>query len=522
MSGRRQTLLVVSLLLLAGAARLLLQVAAMPPYAGLDEVFHVGRVSFVRSEGRDPRADEDSMPAYLQRSLAVRDGALPDFVRAAPTWRERVLDGYRLPPSPPVPEKARRTYLQPNYQSQQASLYYWLAAGVTQLLRIDTPLAELQALRLLSASLALVAVAATAYLGHSVAGAMGIAAAALLFLLPTWQALMVRASNDALAVAALAVGLALSVAGRSRLAVVEGLAWAVALATKLFTWPVLVVLLLLWHRQRAARGRVLVVGALCLAAIAATALDLRSRTGVAVGLAAFHGPEPTAAMAQPIAYGEMLKITIASAIWTSGEHGNALTALAMALYVLPPVLALALLFLRSPTPASPRPALGIAGAAVVAFGLAQLFHASAHIRNAKILGESMPAAGKEGWYWFTLAPLLVALVVAPLTKRGGCGSLSLLVAWCAAWDVLITEGALLRDFAGLTAAATPSLLFRWGPAPILAWDPSSALQGLAVGPGTGWLLGLRLATLVALAAMVPISCRRPTEGRPATDGSPAP
>src|SRR5437588_9672209 len=46
--------LLYALVSLAALARLLLQIAALPPYAGLDEVWHVSRLAFVRAEGRNP------------------------------------------------------------------------------------------------------------------------------------------------------------------------------------------------------------------------------------------------------------------------------------------------------------------------------------------------------------------------------------------------------------------------------------------------------------------------------------
>src|SRR4051794_31496781 len=53
------------LLLVCASARLLLQMAAMPPYAGLDEVYHVPRLAFVRAEHRNPTTSEASVPPYL-------------------------------------------------------------------------------------------------------------------------------------------------------------------------------------------------------------------------------------------------------------------------------------------------------------------------------------------------------------------------------------------------------------------------------------------------------------------------
>ena len=61
------------------ASRLLLQVAAMPPYAGLDEAYHVARLAFEAAEGRSPASAEPSIPPYLKRTLDGDPDALPDF-----------------------------------------------------------------------------------------------------------------------------------------------------------------------------------------------------------------------------------------------------------------------------------------------------------------------------------------------------------------------------------------------------------------------------------------------------------
>lgn len=508
MNTNRRAHLVFSLLAIAAAARILVQVAAMPPYAGLDEIYHVARVAFVQNEGRSPDATELSVPVYIHESLALESGVLPDFVKAAPRWREMVRDGYQLPEQTRIPEGKRTTYLTPNYQAQQASLYYRFAAFVTELFGDGSRISELRSLRLFSAFLALIAVIATGWIGFTLAGLRGVAASCLLFLLPTWHTLMIRASNDAIAVSALSLALALSIRGSNRATVLEALAWSVALAAKLFTWPVLVALPILWWRQKPSRFRVAIVAVTCLVTIAATSLELRSRTGVPVGLAAFETPATEQPIEeQPIAYGEMVKITIASAIWMSGQHNNALTLKGMALYVIAPLAGFALLFFLAPPEGERRIWAVITLAILASFALAQALHASAHIRNARLLGESLPAAGKEGWYWLALAPLVIGMLVSPLFDRVRCGFLWLATVWLLVWDVLITEGALFRDYAGVTSASTPSLLFRWGPAPVLSLDLPAALSGLAVGPFTDFVLILRFLSIAGVVALVIVGCR---------------
>ena len=64
-----KTQIAYALLIVCASARLLLQMAAMPPYAGLDEVYHVARLAFVRAEHRNPTTSEASIPPYLIESL---------------------------------------------------------------------------------------------------------------------------------------------------------------------------------------------------------------------------------------------------------------------------------------------------------------------------------------------------------------------------------------------------------------------------------------------------------------------
>lgn len=507
MSSRTRVVLAFTLLAIAGGARILLQLAATPPYAGLDEIYHVARVNFVLNEHRNPTAREPSVASYLHESLALEEGVLPDFVKAAPQWQKMVASGYRLPASAPVAKEKRTTYLTSNYQAQQASLYYWIAAPVVSVFSDGSRISELRTLRLFSALFAWIAILATGLIGFTLAGVRGVAASSILFLFPTWQTLMIRASNDALAVSALAVALWLTILGSRRLLTVEAVVWSVALMAKLFTWPALIVLPIVWRQQRAGKTRIAIVSLLCLTAIVGTSLELRSRTGVAVGLEAFNEPSAERAAEQPIAYGEMVKITISSAIWMSGQHNNALTAKGMALYVLPPFVATMLLLVLAPPKGEQRIWAFVAIAALGAFALAQVFHASAHIRNAKLLGEVLPAAGKEGWYWFALASLVIGTVLAPLFRRVRCAFLALAIGWLLIWDMLITEGALFRDYAGLTSPASPAMLFRWGPAPVLSLELSHALDGLVVGPLAGWIVVLRASSIIGLFVLVVVACR---------------
>src|SRR5436309_12250683 len=73
-----------ALLIVAAGARLLTAVAAMPPYAGLDEAWHVARVAFVAKEHRQPNISERSIPPYIGR--AIRGEELPAFGEIREQW----------------------------------------------------------------------------------------------------------------------------------------------------------------------------------------------------------------------------------------------------------------------------------------------------------------------------------------------------------------------------------------------------------------------------------------------------
>ena len=162
----------------------------------------------------------------------------------------------------------------------------------------------------------------------------------------------------------------------------------------------------------------------------------------------------------------------------------------MILFALPVVILVVIGILRSPS----RKIAIIPALTLLSFGAAQIVHAAGYIRRARAIGLALPAAGKEGWFWYSLAPLVVATLF-PLT------SLPLLACWLIGWDVIIHEGALFHDFAGTTSPAHPSYLFRWGPmhAPFTA-----DLSHVAIGP----LLALRLIHVAAVAMLFVIAERR--------------
>jgi hypothetical protein len=471
------------LLAVAAAARLLMQCAALPPYAGLDEAYHVARFAFVAQEGRNPRSDEKSIPPYVARSIAAQPGFAAAWPARSDAYADRRLTAEDL-----------RPYTAPNYEAQHPSLNYAIAG---RLMPRTTQLEELRFLRLAAVFFAWITVLATAFIGARVAGAYGILAGALLVMIPTWETLVLRASNDAFACAAIAVAFAISFTApkTQRGWIIEALAWALALATKLYAWPASVGVFALWFAQRAPwKRRFTVMGAGAIA-VFATLAELATRTRNPLGLFMFDPGAATAAAATPIRWAEMAKITVASFAWTSGSHWNALRPLAIVLYLVP-VIVLLLFALRGS-----RPLLAVCLVAAIAFAVAQLANVYAY---ARVATDGLPAGGKEGWYWYTLAPLWFGVLVALALKHAPRAVALFAVAWIVGWDVLITEGALFQDYAGITSAPRGDALFRWGGRAV---PFTYSLGHAAVGPLTGIVTELRVICVAALAGLAALSSR---------------
>jgi hypothetical protein len=462
---------VTGLLLLGAAARILLAVAAMPPYAGLDEAWHVARVAFVAREHRQPSAAERSIPPYIGDS--IRGTHMPAFGEMRARWPDVVRAQRPVVDERPLTTRDLAPYESANYEAQQPALYYAIAAPFAG----GSAAGELRRLRLLSALFALVVIAAAMSLAHRWFGVRGAVAAVLIASLPTWITLVVRASNDALACALAAAAIAVTASSpRGWRVAVEALVWALAIASKLYVWPIAIVVPILWRAQRGTRARLALVAIACAIAALATVHDLSTRTSNPLGDAGFNPPVQHQSP-QPIDFAAMGKITVASAIWMSGQHGDALRPLAMLLYVVPLI---ALARVRR------GPWLMAATAALLAFAVAQAVHALGFIHAARAAGLVLPLGGKEGWYWYALAPLLIGVFALRIR---------LAAVWVVAWDVFITEGALFHDFAGATSPLHRSAFFTWGPlhAPFTA-----ALTGIAVGPLATHVVALRVIHLVAL------------------------
>lgn len=424
------------LVLVAAASRIVLQAVVLPDYAGLDEPFHVGFLAFRAQEGRSPTSIEKSMPPYVM----------------TPIWKHPL---WPVLEDRPLRESDVRPYVVRNYEAQQPGFYYAIAAPLVRLLPVRTAKRELILWRAFSVVCAMLIVVGTAIIGWRCAGVYGLLAAALLPSLPTWETLVVRASNDALACALLALAVATTMdSGGRRPPLLEGALWLGALATKLYTWPVWIVVPLY------ARGRrLLFVTALSAVGVLWTLFDLASRTGNPFGLFAFDAPTTTHA-AVPIDYPGMGKIFVLTGAWTSGQHWNSLTPLAIKLLFVPLFVVLGLSLTNWRTHRRWLIAMGVV---IVTFAAAQLVNVAGYIRLARAAGLSLPAGGKEGWYWYTLAPLFMAIPFALGMRKLGRLAI-LIVIWLVGWDIVIHEGALFQDFAGLTSSAHSNALFAWAPA----------------------------------------------------------
>ena len=296
-----------ALLIVAAGARLMLAVAAMPPYAGLDEAWHVARVVFVAREQRQPNVVERSIPPYIAR--AIRGEELPAFGEMRERWPEVVRSGQVVVERPFVASDLA-PYESANYEAQQPPLYYAFAAKLAG----GSAVAELRRLRLFSAFLALIIILAAASIGRQFFRIRGAVVAVLIVSLPTWITLVVRAGNDAMACALAASAMAVSAsAPRGWRIAAEALLWALAIATKLYVWPIAIVALVFWRLQRGSRARIAIVVVACAISALITMQDLSARTHNPLGQFGFDAPAGHAAP-RPIAWVQMVKITIASMV----------------------------------------------------------------------------------------------------------------------------------------------------------------------------------------------------------------
>lgn len=482
-----------ALLIVCASARLVLQMAALPPYAGLDEVYHVARLAFVRAEHRNPTTSEASIPPYLMETIEegrqppgsstpqLHRSAMPSMGEAGEVWPAIVAArGGRVVVDSPFTSADLKPYVVKNYEAQQTSIYYSLIAPLAP---VRSALFELRVWRVMSLLFALITVLATAEIGRRWFGPIGILGGAVLVSLPTWETLVMRAGNDAFScmLAAIAALISVSAPKRALGIAAEAIVWGLALNAKMYTWPLLIILPILWWRQRASKSRV--IGVMIVAAIGVllTFAEFSSRTRNPLGIVALDRPGGAVYEAK-VNISELVRVTIASFAWTSGQHNDALRPIAIALF-LGPVLIAAILAVR-------RRDAGVTPAflALGAFALAQTYNVVACVL-ANRGGNPIPIGGKEGWYWYVLAPLIIPALLVPTFARWRAAAW-----WIVIWDVIITEGALFQDFAGMTSPAHGSVLFRWGP---LHMPFTASLGGIGVGPLAAWTTAIRIVHLIA-------------------------
>lgn len=513
----------VVVLAAAAAARLLLQVLAMPPYAGLDEGYHVARVAFVAEEGRQPVAREASVPQYLARSMAGEPGAPAGFGTLEDRWPAVVAarpEGWRdVTPAP----ADRRAYVAPNYESQQPPLYYAAAAGLDRL--APTELGKLLALRLLAVLCGAAAAVATGLLAARLWGAAGLLAGLLLISTPTWITLVARAGNDGPACAALAAALLLSLrpdGGRMATAR-EAACWAAAVALKVYTWPAVLLLPLVWPAG-AGRGRRLAVAASASAAGVLTALDLLARTGNPIGSIAFRsagGISVSGVSLDRLAalpWLQFFKVFAGSAIWTSGQHANFLRPAGLGLFLLPWVVLVAAAALAARR--MPRRPFRLLAAAAVVFALAEVAQAWGYIRDAAMGLAETRSAGLAGWYLHAFDPIWFGVgggfALSALARRRWTAALLFCLAGAFAADVFVTEGALFCDYAGLSSPLAPGAFFRWGGGS--PWEALARLGRYGLWLSSPWLAVSLRAVEAALGAALVGACLR-AAGRPDAAGT---
>lgn len=490
-------LLLLVLLSCAAIARLLLQALAMPPYAGFDELYHVARVAFTDFAGRSPHFTEPSIPVYLAQSELGNSPAPPAFNTVGTRWPEMARRARWA--NPLISAEMAGAVTHANYQAQQPAPYYLLASRLLPDPRRQ--LTEQLVLRLFSIAAALAVVLVTAALGWRLFGVVGFVSAVLLASTPTWLSLVVRAGNDALAVALLSGAILLSFQQQRKpwFWMMEAFAWAGALATKLYTWPAaLLIPLLRWEDRQWARLALVTI--CCLIAAGVTMADLENRTGTVFGLQHFR--MPATPNPNQFSLSESIKVFVSSAIWPGGPHGNALRPPAMLLYAGVLLVLASIGWLLSLRSAEARRLTGIVLAVLAMFVLAQAVHAVGFVRRGLVSAEGVALGGFEGWYIFSLGAILFGILGSSAFKHIRRWSLMLpaIVLWAIAWDVVIHEGALFRDYSGVTAPQADAVLFRWGPSP--RFGGLANLERIGI-PGVPAMLlyGLRAVHVVATIAL---------------------
>lgn len=179
-----------SVFLLALVLRALAWVFLLPPWGGFDEPFHHSYVLDQRDRLRWPAFD----------GIGLRADVAGEARKWAPLEENRGLAGG-----------------QPNYETQQSPLYYWVSGILLRAAPAVEPLATLYALRLFNAALLVLAALLTARAARRLFGSSDWLPIAYLALMPGLGLGLCRVSNDALAALLISVAVAATLPGSSPL-----------------------------------------------------------------------------------------------------------------------------------------------------------------------------------------------------------------------------------------------------------------------------------------------------------------
>ena len=482
--GRRprlDRLRICSWLLLAVVAfsRLLLQLQQMPLYAGLDEAFHVARFSFSAAQNREPNAKEPSVPPYIVHSIAIDGVTAPSFAAARSGWAS--LRGQQFS-DPAIDWTLQDFYVYRNYEAQQPSLGYVVERPLLRMIwSRRTPSRELFCLRLFALLCAGAIIFFTALIAERIIGPAGLFIAALLVEIPNWMTLVLRASNDGLACALIAVALYLSLRPR-RAEWLEAFVWALACAVKLYAWPIAGSVLILRMVRREWRSAAISFAAIT-ATVAVTMFDLRARTGSVLGLQEFHSSHSFSSLRwQSIR--ELQRTFFVTAAWMPGEHGNLLGEKA-AWFFLAPSLALILLTLIRVRGVHPQ-RFTFTLLVFAAFVAAQSIHLVGFLTEERV--DARLRGGAEGWYLYALSPLVFGLLIPTAVSTSTRRQLWLAstAVWFSAWDLRLNEFGLFRDWNGCSGPSPEGRFLRWTVQPPFgAWCGLSA--STIVWRAIGWM-----------------------------------
>ena len=206
--------LLLALLWLAFVVRGFWYYALLPPWEGYDEPYHFAALQNVASGRGMPRTDTP-VSLEVQNSLhllplpwMLQFQAVPhplltydDFWRLPPAERKQRVDAVRALPTEQAAQPANEPIL--NYESQQAPLYYWLAAIPLGWMSGMPLLSQVYLLRMLNVLVASVVVPASWWMARRVlrSDLEAIGTTAIVVLMPELMINIARVGNQSLALA---------------------------------------------------------------------------------------------------------------------------------------------------------------------------------------------------------------------------------------------------------------------------------------------------------------------------------